>query len=199
MTLRAATAGVALLVMPWGSAAAQELGTFRWQLAPHCNVITVDVERRGSRYDLVGSDDRCGYGPPATVHGVAVQANPHMVTMSVTIRTPTGESTGLSVTIFVSSLSGTWFDEYGGRGDAQFDPALPAGGTPRSVTYRGSFATRFTAGYLESGVAAFSFPRSLAVALPGLQEDVRPPGSAPTAAVPAIRRPRRATCACMRA
>ena len=118
------------------------------------------------------------------MHGVAVHANQQVVTMSLTITTPEGASTGLSMIIFVSSLSGAWSDEYGGRGDAQFDPALPVGGTPRSVTYRGSFATRFTAGYLESGVAAFSFPRYLAVAMPGLQEDVRPPGSAPTAGCP---------------
>jgi hypothetical protein len=119
--------------------------------------------------------------------------------MSLTIRTPEGASTGLSVIIFVSSLSGAWSDEYGSRSDAQFDPALPAGGTPRSVTYRGSFATRFTAGYLESGVAAFSFSRYLAVAM---RQAFRRTSALPAApppqaalAVPAIRRPRRATWA----
>jgi hypothetical protein len=97
----------------------------------------------------------------------------------------------LRAVIVVSSLSGDWWDEYGNTGDARFNPVLPAGGTPRALraptatTFRGSFATRFTATYpQEVGVAAFSFSTYLAVAMPGLQEDVRPPGSAATASCP---------------
>ena len=188
MTIRPGIAVVALVLVPWGPALAQGLGTFRWQLAPHCNVITVDVERRGSHYELAGYDDRCGLGQPATLHGVAVQLNAHIVTMGVAITAPDGSPSGLSATIFVSSLSGGWSDEFGNSGDAQFNPVLPASGTPRTptaTTFRGSFATRFTAGFpLDTGVAAFSFPKYLAVAMPGLQEDVRPPGSGPTTSCP---------------
>jgi hypothetical protein len=89
MTIRPVIAVVALVLVPWGPALAQGLGTFRWQLAPHCNVITVDVERRGSHYELAGYDDRCGLGQPATLYGVAVQLNAHVV-MGVTITAPMG-------------------------------------------------------------------------------------------------------------
>ena len=184
MIIRPVIAGVALVALQAIPVSAQELGSFRWQLAPHCNVITVDVERKGNRYELAGSDDRCGMGP-AILRGVALQVNPHVVTMGMTITAPDGSASDLSATIVVSSLSGGWSDEYGNRGDARFNPVLPASGTPRTVTFRGSFATRFTAGFhLEMGAAAISFPKYLAVAMPGLQEDVRPPGSGPTASCP---------------
>ena len=188
MTIRSVVAGVAVVFVPWAPAFAQELGTFRWQLAPHCNVITVDVERKGSRYELTGSDDRCGLGPPETLHGVALQLNERVVTMGMLTTGREASASGLSATIFVSSLSGFWSDENGNGGDVQFNPVLPASGTPRTTpltTFRGTFATRFTAGSpLERGVAAFSFPKYLEVAMPGLQEDVRPPGSGPTASCP---------------
>ena len=190
MTIRTVIAGVALVLVAWGPAFAQELGTFRWQLAPHCNVITVDVERKGSHYELIGSDDRCGQGPPATLHGVALQLNERVVTLGMLTTGREGSASGLSATMFVSTLSGFWSDENGNGGEVQFNPVLPASGTPGTATVapttlRGSFATRFTAGFpLDRGVAAFSFPRYLAVAMPGLQEDVRPPGSSPTASCP---------------
>jgi hypothetical protein len=49
-----------ILVVTWalgGAASAQELGTFRWQLPPHCNVLTMTVEQRGATYRLDGTDD----------------------------------------------------------------------------------------------------------------------------------------------
>jgi hypothetical protein len=186
--IRIVIAGVALVLVSWGPAFAQELGTFRWQLAPHCNVITVNVERKGSLYELAGSDDRCGQEPPATLHGVALQLNERVVTLGMLATGRDGTPSGLSATMFVSTLSGFWSDGNGNGGDVLFNPVLPASGTPRTAmvtTFRGSFATRFTAAFhRDMGLAAFSFPKYLAVAMPGLQEDVRPPGSSPTASCP---------------
>jgi hypothetical protein len=151
MTARSVVAVMVLVFLPWGHALAQGLGTFRWQLAPHCNVLTVDVERKGSLYELIGYDDQCGQGQPVTLSGVAVQFNPYIVQMSAAITAPNGTVSGLRAVIVVSSLSGDWWDEYGNTGDARFNPVLPAGGTPRVLraprapTFSGSFATRFTA------------------------------------------------------
>jgi len=56
-----------------GIAEAQPLGTFSWQLAPYCNVVTVSVTQNGSTYTLDGYDTQCGGSSsraPAT--GIAV-------------------------------------------------------------------------------------------------------------------------------
>lgn len=42
-TRRIAALFVLAVVCPLASAAAQPLGTFRWQLKPYCNVLTVSV------------------------------------------------------------------------------------------------------------------------------------------------------------
>ena len=63
MTLCRTVALIALgLVLSDASANAQSLGTFRWQLQPFCNVITVTVVQQGGTYTLDGTDDRCGNG-----------------------------------------------------------------------------------------------------------------------------------------
>lgn len=52
---------VCCLGLPWLAvpATAQPLGTFRWQLQPYCNVLTLNVVQ-GGVYTLDGTDDRCG-------------------------------------------------------------------------------------------------------------------------------------------
>jgi hypothetical protein len=41
-------------------AEAQPLSTFRWQLQPYCNVVTVNVTQQGAVYTMDGYDDQCG-------------------------------------------------------------------------------------------------------------------------------------------
>jgi hypothetical protein len=47
------------------------LGTFRWQLQPYCNVLTVTVVQQGGQYHVDGTDDLCGAGRQASVVGRA--------------------------------------------------------------------------------------------------------------------------------
>ena len=55
MTLCRTVALAALcLALSSTSAYAQSRGTFRWQLQPFCNVITVDVTQHGAIYVLDG-------------------------------------------------------------------------------------------------------------------------------------------------
>ena len=48
-------------------ATAQPLGTFRWQLHPFCNVVTVAITQNGAVYRLEGTDDQCGGGADAAL------------------------------------------------------------------------------------------------------------------------------------
>ncbi len=50
---------------------AQPLGTFRWQLQPYCNVLTVVVTQVGAVYRVEGTDDQCGAATAASVIGTA--------------------------------------------------------------------------------------------------------------------------------
>ncbi len=57
-------------LLPGASASAQTLGTFRWQLQPFCNVLTVTVVQQGGHYQLYGTDDLCG-APQASPRGAS--------------------------------------------------------------------------------------------------------------------------------
>ena len=58
-------------LMPAASANAQSLGTFRWQLQPFCNVVTVNVTQQGAVYTADGYDDQCGAAQRAPLVGLA--------------------------------------------------------------------------------------------------------------------------------
>jgi len=62
--------GAFLPVLP---AAAQPLGSFRWQLQPYCNVVTVAVVQQGGQYQLDGTDDQCAAAQAAGMRGLAFQ------------------------------------------------------------------------------------------------------------------------------
>jgi hypothetical protein len=119
------------LLGPWGvTAAAQPLGTFRWQLQPFCNVVTVNVIQTGAAYTLDGYDDQCGAEQRAPLVGIATP-NPdgtigfglHVVTV------PGGAPVSVDARISLASLSGTWSDSAGNGGAFAFGAS--ASGIPR--------------------------------------------------------------------
>jgi hypothetical protein len=61
--------GVAGAVAP--PVRAQALGTFRWQLQPYCNILTLNVRQDGAVYTLDGFDDQCGAASAASALGTA--------------------------------------------------------------------------------------------------------------------------------
>jgi hypothetical protein len=65
MTRVVAALVLAAVVVP-ATASSQPLGTFRWQLQPFCNVITVSVTQNGAVYTL-GGDVRVGTGTTGCV------------------------------------------------------------------------------------------------------------------------------------
>jgi len=54
-----------------GDAAAQPVGSFRWQLQPFCNVLTLNVTQSGAIYTLDRFDDQCGASQKTSVVGTA--------------------------------------------------------------------------------------------------------------------------------
>ncbi len=63
--------GLAIIALMPRTAAAQPLGTLRWQLQPYCNVISVVVTGIGGIFSLQGTDDNCGAPRQASVVGTA--------------------------------------------------------------------------------------------------------------------------------
>ncbi len=115
------------------SAYAQSLGTFRWQLQPFCNVMTVNVTQQGAIYVLDGTDDRCGNGnQPGSAVGIAFLTPQGLVGFGITTVLPGGIPVHTEATLSLSSLNGTWRDSAGGSGAFVFNGALP-GATPRPI------------------------------------------------------------------
>jgi hypothetical protein len=130
---------IGALAVPVG---AQTLGTFRWQLAPYCNTVTLTVEARGGVFRLEGFDDMCGGPKRGGATGIA-QLNPDgTIGLSITVVRPDGLSVQHAATITLSALSGTWSDEYGNSGTFAFNAASPAPGSPRPLTIRGVYTAR---------------------------------------------------------
>ncbi len=112
-----------------GPGFAQSLGTFRWQLQPYCNVITVRVTQIGSTYTLDGTDDMCGASPSAAATGMAFVNPAGNIGFGLTLVVPPGPTpVHLNATIDIASLSGTWQDSAGNTGPFVFNPASASGG-----------------------------------------------------------------------
>jgi hypothetical protein len=126
-----ATAGFAFgMAMP---AAAQPLGSFRWQLQPFCNVITVTVVQQGGQYQLDGLDDQCGTGgKSASVVGLAFQNPDGSIGFGLSIVTaPMTVPIHVDATISIATLNGTWRDSAGNSGNFVFTPGAPVAGAVR--------------------------------------------------------------------
>jgi hypothetical protein len=114
-------------------ALAQPLGTFRWQLQPHCNVVSLSVTQVGGQYRLEGTDDQCGSGRDrAAVVGMAFPNADGSIGFGLTIVTaPGGVAVHVDAEIAIPTLSGTWRDSSGGAGTFALTPGPATGGTPR--------------------------------------------------------------------
>jgi hypothetical protein len=115
------------------SANAQPIGTFRWQMQPYCNVVTVNVTQQNAIYTLDGTDDRCADSQAASVVGVAFLHPTGMVGFGLSIVLPGGIPVHVEATISMASLSGTWRNSAGQSGTFTFTPGAGTGGAPRPV------------------------------------------------------------------
>lgn len=131
LALGAFALALSQLVAP-APAAAQALGTFRWQMQPYCNVIAVTLVQQGSQYQLDGLDDQCGASQQAGVTGLAFLNPDGSIGFGLHIVTaPGGQPVHVAATISLASLSGTWFTSAGASGPFVFTPGAGSGGSPR--------------------------------------------------------------------
>ena len=132
------------LVLPTASAQAQPVGTFKWQIRPYCNVITVNVTQQSGIYTLDGTDDRCGAGQGASVVGIAHLTALGLVGFGLTSVLPGGTAVHTEATISMASLSGTWRDSVGNNGSFVFTPGAGTGGDARPIPAGGIAAASIT-------------------------------------------------------
>ena len=134
---------VVLLAGIAGTAAGQPIGTFRWQLQPFCNVVTVAITQNGAIYRLEGTDDQCGGGADAaSVTGTAFPNADGTVGFGLNIVTaPGGRPVHVDAEISLGTFSGTWRDSAGATGAFVLTPGAGNGGRDerRSICNVGSF------------------------------------------------------------
>ena len=137
MTRRVLWALVTLLTCAVGPlpATAQPLGTFRWQLQPFCNVVTVAVTQNGAVFRLEGTDDQCGSGADAaSVTGTAFPNPDGTIGFGLNVvTTPGGRPLHVDAEITGGTFGGTWRDSAGASGAFVLTPGAGTGGSPRPL------------------------------------------------------------------
>ncbi|WP_291987854.1 hypothetical protein [Luteitalea sp.] len=130
-----ALAGVwAVLQGPPLAAQGSTIGTFRWQLQPFCNVVTVTVVQQGGQYHVDGTDDLCGAARLASVVGRAFPNPDGTIGFGLTTVTTTGAApVHLDARIGLQTLSGPWTDSAGNAGTFVLTAGAGAGGSPRPI------------------------------------------------------------------
>ena len=114
------------------TASAQSIGTFRWQLQPYCNVVTLSITQAGAVYTLDGYDDQCGAATRAPVTGSAVPNPDGTIEIGFGIvASPDARPVHVAVAINTATLGGTWTDSAGHSGTFAFTPIGGTGGAPR--------------------------------------------------------------------
>lgn len=131
---------------------AQPLGSFRWQLQPFCNVVTLVVTQHGTVFEIEGTDDQCGAGRAASAAGTAFVNPDGSIGLGIAIVTaPSGTPVHLDASISPSTLSGTWHDSTGATGPFVFTPGAGNGGNPRPASTLGLSGVTLGFGLASSG------------------------------------------------
>ena len=112
-------------------AAAQPIGTYKWQMQPYCNVLTLAVTQNGTVFTLDGVDDLCGAGPASAV-GTAFFKPDGTVGMGLhLVTTPGAAPVHVTVVLNAATIGGKWTDSGGHSGTFLFNPTPPVAGAPR--------------------------------------------------------------------
>ncbi len=134
------------------SVLAQALGTYRWQLQPFCNVVTLTIAIENGVYTLDGVDDGCGVGPPATVRGTAFLNPDGSIGLGWSSSIPPLVSPlVLEARLDIATLGGTWSDSAGNSGVLSFAPGGSLGGPTRPVSPNGLRPASIVAGQIAPG------------------------------------------------
>ena len=114
---------------------AQSIGTFKWQLQPYCNVVTLAVTQVDGVYRLEGTDDQCGNGSDqASAIGTAFQNPDGTIGFGLTIvATPGGVPVHVDAALAPGGFDGTWKDNAGNSGAFRFTAGASSGGNARPL------------------------------------------------------------------
>lgn len=134
--------GIALTAWLCAAAAgAQPVGTFRWQLQPYCNVVTVAVTQVGAIYTLDGTDDQCGAATRAAVVGTAFPNPDGSIGLGLhVVGTPGGTPAHVDATVTLPAAGGSWRDSAGHSGAFMLVAGPGSGGSPRPAGSVGAAA-----------------------------------------------------------
>lgn len=158
----AALAAAIALLLVGATAVAQPLGTFRWQLQPFCNVVTVTVIQQGAVYTVDGYDNQCGAPHRAPLVGLATPNPDGTIGLGLHVVTvPGGRGLQIDARISLATLGGPWSDSAGNTGTFAFGAGT--GGIPRppptvpgSAIAAGSIsAAQLAPGAINAAAAAF--------------------------------------------
>lgn len=128
------------------------IGTFRWQLQPHCNVVTVTITQTGAIYHVDGTDDQCGGSRVSSVVGLAFpNPNGTIGFGFTTVTVPGGVALHTDATITLGTLSGNWQDSAGQSGTFTLTPGAGTGGAPRPAPPGGIGTGVITAAQIADG------------------------------------------------
>lgn len=144
---------------------AQTLGTFRWQLRPYCNVLTLTATAVDGAYRLEGTDDQCGgAADKASAIGTAFPNPDGTIGFGLTIvATPGGVPVHVDAALAPGQFNGTWRDSAGGTGQFVLTPGAGAGGSARPLPSPGVPSTiglRPDGSIVASGASGTPIPAS---------------------------------------
>lgn len=146
---------VAVLVLTGGPGVRGQgatLGTFRWQLLPFCNVVSLTVVQQGGQYHVDGTDDLCNAPRQASVVGRAFPNPDGSIGLGLTTVTTIGAApVHIDARIALDTLSGPWTDSAGNGGTFTFRPGPATGGGPRPVPPGGIAPGSITSAHLAPG------------------------------------------------
>jgi hypothetical protein len=122
---------------------AQTLGTYRLNISPFCNVISLTITQLEAGLSATGSDDNCGLEEASPVTGSFSSAGmgPGPAVKGILISEGSDRSSTVSTTvrIFLGDFDGDWVDEAGNQGFIIFNPTTAPSGQPRIAQKNMSF------------------------------------------------------------
>lgn len=124
--------GAGVLLTVSSAAGAQSLGTYRWQLQPFCNIVTVQVTQVAGVYRLEGTDNQCGAETVAPVIGIAALNPTGSITLGLNhVTAPNGVPVHVNAVVTLPGASGTWRDSAGNSGSFVLTPGAGIAGPVR--------------------------------------------------------------------
>ncbi len=119
---------IILFIFGINLANAQVLGTYRWNLAPFCNVIKLTVTKLDGGFSAIGSDDQCGLNEQLSTSGSFITLPNNGFSKGVfTSMSSDGSVILITLNVDPNTGNGEWSDNSGNRGNAIFNPATAPG------------------------------------------------------------------------